>query len=98
MDDGTNHSDIAGDTDTGPSAPGAATDAVTPRAHQKACPARTQRTISCPAELPECPGFLTTRFICLSWSGRCGWSGKCFYVNRGARRARAAGRHVTKEM
>jgi hypothetical protein len=60
MDDGTNHSDIAGDTDTGPSAPGAATDAVTPRAHQKACPVRAQRAISCPAELPECPGFLTT--------------------------------------
>jgi hypothetical protein len=57
MDDGTNHCDIAGDTDTGPSAPGAATDAVTPRAHQKACPARTQRTISCPAELPGMSGF-----------------------------------------
>jgi len=60
MDDGTNRSDIAGDTDTGPGAPGATTDAVTPRAHQKACPTRAHRAISCPAELPECPGFLTT--------------------------------------
>ena len=72
MDDGTNHFDIAGDTDTGPSAPGTATNAVTPRAHQKARPARAHRAISGPAEIAGMSSFPDYSVHLLSWSGRSG--------------------------